>query len=194
MTDREASASMQEGAWLQEAQAGSTEAFGRLVDRYESPVYAFVLSKTRNRELAQELAQETFVRAFEGLERFDPNQKFSHWLFGIAHHVTTEWRRRQMSQRRALEAVAERKRADAQGSSSVEIGTGTPVHERILGAIEDCPENYRLPLTMRYLDELSYEEIAEVLSLSPGQVKGLLYRGKQMLRERLSDLMPEGRE
>ncbi|MCK6474605.1 MAG: sigma-70 family RNA polymerase sigma factor [Planctomycetes bacterium] len=179
-----------ERRWIAEAQEGSAEAFGRLVERHERAVFAFVLTRARNLELAQELVQETFVRAFEGLERFDTQQPLVQWLMGIAHHVTSEWRRSQASQRRALDTVEQMKRA-RKSSVRAPVVDEMPLHERILGAIDACPDNYREPLVLRYLDKLSYEEIAERLALSPGQVKGILYRGKQLLRANLEREAPK---
>jgi RNA polymerase sigma-70 factor (ECF subfamily) len=182
---------MQETDWIQEAMAGSATSFASLVDRYERPVYAFVLERTRDRELAQELVQETFVRAYEGLERYDVSQDFIKWLMGIAYHVTAEWLRSQQRQRKALDTVGQLQRAREQSANENHQGAGEQNHElqqRILQAMADCPENYRVPLMMRYMDKMDYREIAETLQLSAGQVKGLLYRGTQMLRERLADL------
>jgi RNA polymerase sigma-70 factor, ECF subfamily len=175
---------------VQEAAAGSAQSFAVLVDRYERAVYAYVLSRTRNRDVAQEVVQETFVRAFDGLTRFDSTQRFLNWVMGIAHHVTQEWLRDQEYQRRAVQQAAEQKRAE-QHSARVEEPDDSPVNaiqSRILKAIDECPDRYRMPLMMRYLEQLDYAEIASTLGLSGGQVKGLLYRGTQMLRERLSDL------
>jgi RNA polymerase sigma-70 factor, ECF subfamily len=181
---------MQETDWIQDAMAGSATSFASLVDRYERPVYAFVLERTRDRELAQELVQETFVRAYEGLERYDVSQDFIKWLMGIAYHVTAEWLRSQQRQRRALDTVGQLQRAREQSAGgSSEVGEqNQELQQRILQAMADCPENYRVPLMMRYMDKMDYREIAETLQLSAGQVKGLLYRGTQMLRERLADL------
>jgi RNA polymerase sigma-70 factor, ECF subfamily len=109
---------------------------------------------------------------------------------GIAQHVTLEWMRDQERQRRALETAAQLKRAErSTGSSVEEEAPATVTQARILQAINDCPERYRLPLMMRYVQQMDYAEIASTLELSSGQVKGLLYRGTQMLRERLSDLV-----
>jgi RNA polymerase sigma-70 factor, ECF subfamily len=174
---------------VQEAAAGSAQSFAVLVDRYERPVYAYVLSRTRNRDLAQEVVQETFVRAFDGIARFDSTQRFLNWVMGIAHHVTQEWIRDQEYQRRAVQQAAEVKRAEQSGR--VDDRDDAPVNaiqRRILQAIDECPDRYRMPLMMRYLEQMDYAEIASTLGLSGGQVKGLLYRGTQMLRERLSDL------
>ena len=175
--------------WMQEAQSGSAEAFGRLVEHYEKPVFAFVLLRTRNQDLSLDLAQETFVRAYEGLAKFEPSQNFLSWLFGIANHVVSECKRRRKIQNKvmAFAAAVLRQQRTVLGGEELEQESGA-IHERFLQAVHECPESYHLPLTLRYLELLTYEEIAQVLELSPGQVKGLLYRGKQMLREKLADL------
>jgi len=176
----------QERKWLRLALSGSAEAFERLITRHEDAVRAFFWSRTRDHELSEELTQEVFVRAFEGLERFDPDGQFEAWLYGIAHHLELQWRRQQKVQRKALENVAESNRIRKEQSAR---DSEQPVYQRVLGAIAACPANYHLPLTLRYVDQMTYEEIAALLNLSPGQVKGLLYRGKQMLKERLADLL-----
>jgi RNA polymerase sigma-70 factor, ECF subfamily len=181
-----------ESRCVQDAAGGSAQSFAVLVERYERPVYAYVLSRTRNRDMAQELVQETFVRAFDGLARFDQSQRFLNWVMGIAHHVTQEWMRSQDSQRKALQQVAEFRRGEQSSPASVDDDQPvSAIQSRILQAIADCPERYRLPLMMRYMQQMDYAEIATTLGLSGGQVKGLLYRGTQMLRERLSDLNNE---
>lgn len=180
-----------ECTWVEQALDGAPEAFGQLMAQYEPSVYAYLLSRTRDRELAQELAQEAFVRAFEALERFDRKQRFLQWVLGIAHHVWSEARRRRERQQRGLEVLGADQRA--REYTEVLAPEEEAVSTRILSAIEDCPERYRLPLLMRYLERMTFEEIAQQLDLSPGQVKGILYRGKQLLREKLADLFPHGR-
>ena len=165
---------------------GSAEAFERLVQRYEDSIYAYLWSRTRDQELSEELCQEVFVRAYQGLARFDPSYSFENWLCGIAHNLELQWRRQRKISRRVMGQLAE----GGYGRQEVEA-PGVPVYQRVLSAINACPPNYHLPLTMRYLDQMSYEEIASVLNMSPGQVKGLLYRGKQLLKERLADLLED---
>jgi len=174
---------------LREAQRGSEEAFARLMELCARPLHAFVLLRIRNREVSQELVQETFVRALLGLQRVDAAREFIPWLLGIAAHVISEWKRKEELHQRTLSAVAELHRGEAPGQVAARDPQAAGViYERILQAIAECPESYHLPLTMRYLNEMSYEEIAVQLQLSAGQTKGLLYRGKQMLREKLADL------
>ena len=176
-----------ERLWITQARAGSPEAFGHLMELHEPGLLAFVRSRTHNPELSEELVQETFVRAFQYLERFDPERDFEAWLFSIAHHVELEWRRRERIGRRVLGDVAAEK--SRQEEKEQAPSGAPPVYYRVMQAISECPPQYHLPLTMRYLDRLRYEEIAEMLKLSTGQVKGLLYRGKQLLKERLTDLL-----
>ncbi len=184
----------EEPNWVQEALAGSKQAFGRLVERYERSVYAFLLSRTRDKDLAQELSQETFVRAYEGLSRFDESQRFQQWVLGIAHHVGAEWLRQEQRRQKATEGLKERQAPGSSGRFGVgegggeKKGKGSEIAKRILAAIEDCPESYRLPLALRYLDQLPYDEIAEELHLSENQIKGLLYRGKKLLKKKLAGL------
>ncbi|MCZ7646714.1 MAG: sigma-70 family RNA polymerase sigma factor [Planctomycetota bacterium] len=177
-----------EGVWLEQALEGDTEAFGRLVTQYERPVYAYLVSRTHDQELAQEMTQEAFVRAFEFLDRFNRDQRFLQWILGIAHHVLSETRRRKDRQVRGLQEAFDSGRLRGEVQDTEAAHDELPVQERILRAISECPEHYRLPLILRYLHRMNFEEIAEQLLLSQGQVKGVLYRGKQMLREKLSDL------
>lgn len=149
-------------------------------------MYAYILGKVKNSETAAELAQETKLRALEAAEgeRFDFHKPFLPWLLGIAHRVLQETGRRiekQETLRRRLEtqATGRAERTVQERSAAKELG------RRVLEAVEACPEEYRLPLLLRYMEERSYEEIAAKLSLSIGQVKGLIYRGTKMLRSLL---------
>jgi RNA polymerase sigma-70 factor (ECF subfamily) len=162
---------------------GSKQSLAKLLEYFERPAYAFLLGRVKNREVAEDLLAETKLRVLEGFERFD-GRPFLPWFLGVAHYVALEFRRENLkldAAKEALQKEAVRGFLSAQSSKASEELGG-----RILEAVEACPEEYRLPLLLRYMDEKSYEEIAVELQLSLGQVKGLIYRGTQMLRELLA--------
>lgn len=176
------------------AQSGDREAFGRLVEHYRGRVYAMAMAITADHHEAQELTQETFVRAMKNLPRLDAPEKLYPWLRGIAHTIGRDIRRKAARERRHLEAAAhERPLADAPADASLAAGeAGAAERARLASAVAALPENLRVALDLRFREGLSYQQIAEVLGVPASTVRGLLYRGTKALRERMGATREEG--
>ena len=172
---------------IQRAQNGDSEAFAALVTEHQHYVYNLALRLLKNEEEALDLAQETFVRAWTALPNFRGQSQFRTWLYRI---VTNLCYNRLPNLRRSLnelgdDVIAELPETDlafdnpAQGLESRELRSY--LHQ----AIDHLDENYRLLISLRYQNELSYEEIATMLNLPLGTVKTGLFRAKEQLRRAL---------
>jgi RNA polymerase sigma-70 factor (ECF subfamily) len=173
------------------ARDGSEDAFRELVERFEGPVFSLVVRVVRRSELAEEIAQETFVKAWRALGRFDPTRKFSSWLFKIAHNSALDALRRRGEDELSLDApgpsgdgvpqLPADPRAEDPLSRAVARDAGRAL-ERAVGELKPA---YREVLLLRFSQGLSYEEIAEVTGEPLGTVKVHLFRARQELARRL---------
>lgn len=173
---------------------GTHERYGELVRRYKSLVTTYCYSRVGQRETAEDLAQETFVRGFQALSNLKKPSAFSGWLLSIAHNVCIDHLRNK-SRTVPLEVHGVK---DSQGEIILENTKERPAMERmaheetrdrILSAINSLGEEYRVTLVLRHVNDLSCEEIAETLNVSLGTVTSRLSRAHRMLREKLAKLM-----
>jgi RNA polymerase sigma-70 factor, ECF subfamily len=172
---------------IQRAQKGDHEAFAALVAEHQRYVYNLALRLLKNEEEALDLAQETFVRAWTALPNFRGQSQFRTWLYRIATNLCYN---RLPNLRRSLNELGDDVIAEI---PETEINFGNPaqgVESRELRsylhqAIDHLDENYRLLISLRYQNELSYEEIATTLNLPLGTVKTGLFRAKEQLRRAL---------
>jgi RNA polymerase sigma-70 factor (ECF subfamily) len=180
-----------EEQWVRRALAGSEEAFAAIVKRYQRPIFSIVVRMVRDQGLAEDLTQETFVKAFRALETFDPKRSLSSWLFTIAHNTTIDWLRRKslVTVPMETEAVDERDpidtlpALDAPTPEAEAVGRDTGrVFEEELRRLR--PE-YAEILVLRFQEGLSYEEISEVTGLPMGTVKTHLFRARRELSQRM---------
>jgi len=188
-TDREA---------VRRCLGGDAEAFGVLVERYQDRIFNACVRIVGDRETAREMAQEAFLRGFERLATFREGARFSTWLFAIAiNQCRSELRRRKTKKHRpplSLDAARAEREGAGYEPPSREAGPGVAIErremrrrlERELAAL---PENYRVPVVLRDVEELSYEEIAEVIGKPVGTVRSRIHRGRLLLRDRLADLV-----
>ena len=180
------------------AREGREAAYRELVRRYERPVFSLIFRMVRNRALAEDLAQDTFVKVLNALDSYRPEYKFSSWIFKIANNVAIDQLRR-----RELDTLSLDGSPDARTQQEVEATalqatdrSESPLAEleaRELGtAIEQAilklrPE-YRACIVLRHVEGRAYEEIAEALDLPLGTVKTYIHRARHELREYLTDL------
>jgi RNA polymerase sigma-70 factor (ECF subfamily) len=169
-----------DAALVEAARAGSTDAFGLLVDRYRAPVVRLAYRLTRDRDDANDVAQDAFLRAFRRIGEFRPDRPFAHWLFVIARNASFDALRR----RRRSSALAG---GDGPWSSlgPEELALRNDEAQRVHAALDVLPERYREVLELYYISELRYREIAEQLEIPLGTVKTYMSRAKRRLREKL---------
>jgi len=180
------------------AKAGKEDAYRELLRRYERPVFSLIYRMVRQHALAEDLAQETFIKVLNALETYRPEYKFSSWIFKIANNAAIDQlRRRELDTlsldgapdaRTAEEIEATALQATDHGESPLEElesrETGAAI-ERAIGRLR--PE-YRTCILLRHVEGRSYEEIAEVMDLPLGTVKTYIHRARLELREYLADL------
>lgn len=167
-------------------QKGDRQAFEVLLSRYERQIFSFVFHFFRDRALSEDLTQETFLRAFRFIGSFRPREKFSSWLYSIAKNLCIdEVRRRQKGTIVDIEAVdPDVLVSDAPATNNPLIASVMSQQGEILRkAISRLPEKYRTSIILFYFNELSYEEISEIMGISLSNTKILLFRGKRMLLE-----------
>lgn len=189
-------AAMNEELLIQHAQAGSTQAFGQLVLAYQRFVYHLALQVLSEPEEAQDIAQEAFLRAWLALPQFRAECRFSTWLYRIVMNLCLNRRPRLQ---RTLAALSLENSEDM----GMELPEGQATPPQMVEKMEEqsflhqqvaqLPESQQLLISLRYQQDLSYEEIAEVLNLPLGTVKTGLHRAKAQLKAALltRDKMPQ---
>src|SRR2546427_13293519 len=172
---------------------GDSFCMDALLQRHRGPVIQFLYRMVRNRAIAEELAQNVFLRVYRSRTTYEPTAKFTSWLFRIAANVALNWLRdrrhesNQLSLSAGLERDSERQIAD--GLPTVDQLMLREVRmEEIRQAIAELPDRQRAAVIMHKYEELEYTQIAVALSCSPQTVKSLLFRAYNTLRVRLAHL------
>lgn len=153
------------------------------------------LAISGDREEAQELTQETFVRALQNLPRLKQPEKFQPWLRGIAFTVGKDVRRRAARERRHMQAAAQQTQRTQPGpaENAVSARESTSKDIALLGdLVAALPENCRIALDLRYREEFSYAQIAETMNVPVSTVRGLLYRATKSLRTKMKPTLKKG--
>ena len=166
--------------------AGDEEAFRLIFDRYSRPILGFIFDMVGDRSLAEDLAQETFVRAYRGLQTLREETKLSTWLFGIARNCALE----QLRTRRRDAGNVE---IDAEPAFELHDHARTPsgqlLDKELSGviqrALQKLDEDKRTVFTLKVLQQRSYEEIAEITGFSVGKLKTDLHRARAEMRKRI---------
>lgn len=182
------------------ARGGEEAAYRELVRRYERPLFSLLYRMVRDRELAEDLAQETFVKALNAIESYRPEFKFSSWIFKIANNAAIDHLRRRELDTLALEGSPHAETPEAIEATALQIGDRqeSPLEEveaRELGgeieaAIAKLRPEYRSCILLRHVEGRAYEEIAEILGLPLGTVKTYIHRARNELRRELAHLRP----
>ena len=180
------------------ARHGQEAAYRELVRRYERPVFSLVYRMVRDRELAEDLAQETFVKALNAIESYRPEFKFSSWIFKIANNAAIDHLRRRELDTLSLDGSPHAETPEAIEATALQIGDRQEtaleeVEARELGgeietAISRLRPEYRSCILLRHVEGRAYEEIAEILGLPLGTVKTYIHRARNELRLSLAHL------
>jgi RNA polymerase sigma-70 factor, ECF subfamily len=175
------------------ARRGDEEAFRLIFERYTRPVMRFIFCMVSDRALAEELAQETFVRAYKNLGALRDEARLSTWLFGIARNVTREAIRSNRHETRRVEfdhllAVCDEKPSPAGELLDKEL---KDVVRHTIGMLD---EEKRMVFTLKVYQQRSYDEIAQVTGFSIPKIRNLLYRARAEMRRRLSLYLGEDNE
>ena len=166
------------------ARRGDADAFEQLVAAYRNQVFRLALRMCGNEADADEVAQEAFLSAWKGLPNFRGESRFSTWLYQLTTHAAIDLMRREKRQA-AAEDIDEITTADDGPSPQQQVERAETQRE-IRSALMQLPEEYRQVLLLRFMQELSYEEIGRALKLPVGTVKSRLNRAKAQLKDILS--------
>ncbi len=173
---------------------GDTASFGLLLDRHRVPVIHFIYRMIQNQAVAEELAQEVFLRVYRSRATYEPTAKFTTWLFRITTHLALNWIRDQKNERRQQSLDSEA----PEGSAPLQVADAVPNVEQsmlrsarmdeIRRAITGLPDKQRAAVMMHKYEEMDYGQIAGVLQCSESAVKSLLFRAYESLRAKLAHL------
>jgi RNA polymerase sigma-70 factor (ECF subfamily) len=196
----------EEAAIVADLKAGSETAYAWLIGEFQRPVYGLIYRIVTDPADAADTTQEVFLKIFRGMNRFHGESSLKTWIYRIALHEAAN-RKRWWFRHKARETSIEP--ADSEGGVSDEAMqiALTDYHEspfdnaaqhelqrRVDAELRRVPEPYRTTLILRDLEEMSYEEIAEILQISLGTVKSRLTRGRQALKQRLAPYIREAGE
>ena len=187
-----ASAELDDGALVAASRAGNQDAFALLVQRHQRRVFNLVFRMLQQYEEANEVTQETFLAAWQGLPSFRGDARFSTWLYRIAYNCALK----QLEQRKkdyALQAAIQEEVADNEEMVGAEL---VEIHDRqalVREQLTTLPSKYRIVLILRHLQDMTYEEMAEILTMPIGTIKTHLFRARNLLKERLEALEQEWR-
>ena len=171
---------------VEQALAGSQEAYRVLVERHGRPVLTLIARMVRDQGVAEELAQDAFVKAFGALRSFDPAYKFSNWMLRIAHNVAIDHLRKARPPVVSIDDNASGRDladvlADGREPSAFEHAVRGDFRADLEAALARLRPEFRRLVVMRYIEDLSYEDIAEVVGLPLGTVKSHLHRARAAL-------------
>lgn len=170
--------------WVRRAQQGEVDAFCRLVEAYQVPVFNLCRRMLRDDLEAEDAAQESFLRAHRALKRYDPKRPFGTWLLSIASHRCIDiLRHRRRHPQPDSQPVLERNDADPSEGPEERL-VRAQRRDAIDGLTQALAPQERAVIVLRYWYDLSYEEIAAVLSLSVSAVKSRLHRARRTLARR----------
>ena len=194
----------QEAAIVAELKAGSEEAYAWLIGEFHQPIYGLVYRIVTDPADAADTTQEVFLKVFRGMKHFHGQSSLKTWIYRIAVHEAAN-RRRWWFRHKARETSIEPLENSGLGPSGLAVREtlvddrespfDSVAHEEVRARVEQelrkVPEPYRTTLILRDLEEMSYEEIAEVMEVSLGTVKSRLTRGRDTLKKRLASYVRE---
>ncbi|WP_155987787.1 RNA polymerase sigma factor SigW [Gorillibacterium massiliense] len=173
------------------ARGGDRRAFEEIVDLYKDKMYHLAYRMLGSANEAEDIAQETFLRVYTNLHRYDENQKFSTWIYRIATNLCID----KLRKRKAVYSL-DAEMPDGEGSDWYSMLPGneptpenelllTETQENIRNAIDTLPEKYKSVVVLRYIQDMSLQEIGDVLDMPVTTVKTRVHRGREFLRKKL---------
>lgn len=188
----------QDVALVERSRKGDMQAFGLLVAKYQDRIFNLILRLCGNPSDAEELAQETFLKALSSIAQFRSQSRFYTWLFRIAANLAISHRRRGGRIRfHSIDAPQDDDKAfgalpqlaDARDPGPAAQAAAAEAQHRALAALEEMDEQFRLVVVLRDIEDMDYSQISEVLDLPLGTIKSRLHRARLILKEKLTGLM-----
>lgn len=173
---------------------GDQNAYADIVDLYKDKIYRLCYRMLGNRHEAEDIAQEAFIRAYVNIHTYNPNMKFSSWLYRIATNLAIDKIRKKKPDAYLDEEISGTdgltmySQLSSNEASPEETLESMELQETVQKAIEKLPEKYRSVIVLKYIEDLSLQEISEILDLPLGTVKTRIHRGREALRKHLGHL------
>lgn len=179
----------EEADWIRDAQTGDRAAFTHLIERYWDRLYRWLYRMTRDRHLAEDLTQETFLKALAAIGSFRPGSNFRAWVFKIGHNNFVNHKR---ADRRTKHPLPDDAMAPDTGSAEMATENRETL-EAIAKAVADLPPDFRAALSLRVEQGLSFREVAQVLNTTEETARWRVFKARQKLLKVLPpDLLPPG--
>jgi RNA polymerase sigma-70 factor, ECF subfamily len=191
-------ASLTDQQVVQLARDGRERAFRELIGRYQRPVFSLIYRLVRDREQAEDLAQDTFIKVLNAIDRYNPEYKFSSWIFKIAHNTALDQLRRKQPDtlsldgsphaRTAAETEASTITPESHAESPEQFALNRELGGEIDRALGMLRTEYRTAIVLCHVEGRPYEEIAEIMDVPLGTVKTYIHRGRKELMVKLEHL------
>ena len=167
---------------------GDADSFGVLVERYQNAVYATAYYYVGRHGAAEDVAQEAFWAAYRSLGQLKDQERFAEWMKGVTTRSAANWLRRNGPRLKHETPLPHRRTISIEDArrGGGDFEWRADLHERVHRAIDALPERYRLPVVLRYLQEMSYKEISRFTGESPDEIRGILFRAVKQLRDILA--------
>lgn len=176
--------------YLRLAQEGDDEAFERIVETYQTPVYNLCYRMLGNAQEAEDAAQETFWRAYQAIRRYDPQRSFITWLLSIASHYCIDLQRKKRVPTLEIELMPEEDAPDQHTPNLERLVSRKEEEQMVHRLLDSLSPQDRAAMIMRYWHDFSDEEIGQALSLTVSAVKSRLHRARVLLAQRWRTTQP----
>jgi len=183
---------------IERAREGRESAFRELIRRYERPVFSLIYRLVRDRERAEDLSQDTFIKVLNALDRYDPSFKFSSWIFKIAHNTALDHLRRKEPETLSIDGSPHASTADELEATVLtpastretpdEFTASREIGGHIERAIGGLRLEYRTAILLCHVEGRPYEEVARIMDVPLGTVKTYIHRARNELRKQLAHL------
>jgi RNA polymerase sigma-70 factor (ECF subfamily) len=178
-----------EADWIAEARTGDKDAFAKLVDKYQRPVFSICYRMLGTPTAAEDAAQEAFIRAYQALDRYDPERPFATWILSIASNYSIDQLRKNKVTILSMDSERHGWLAPPDpGPSPEKAALDKEKNALIQVILAELNETDRAAVILQYWHEYSYEEIAETLKLSSSAVKSRLFRARRLMAEKWQEM------
>jgi len=176
---------------IKEILKGKTSSFEALMRKYNKKIFGFVLRMVRDEELSKEITQEFFLKIYSSIEKYNFNYKFTTWAYKICYNLVIDNIRKNKAKVESIHTEVQDFTSFKSDNYVHEDGfkfvSDNETRDYIWQIINELPIKYREVILMRYLKEMSYDEIAEVTDLPLGTVKNRLFKARELLKERIKN-------
>ena len=172
---------------------GDSDAYGTLVERYQGSVFATAFYYAGRHGAAEDIAQDALLAGYRSLPRLKDPEKFGSWLKQVTTRTAANWLRRHGDRLAAETPLPYKRTISIEDAHDGPRGTSEKRERlvRVQKAVDHLPERYRLPVVLRYLQEMSYQEISDFTGESKEEIRGVLQRASRQLRELLAEFERE---